>query len=96
MYLANQTRPDIAFAVNLLGRYSVAPTICHWNGVKHIFCYLRGHSDLGLFFLYHVDNRLIGYADVGYLLDTNAAKSQTDFVFTIGGTAFSWKASSRR
>src|SRR6266498_1870915 len=29
MYIANCTRPDIAFAVNLLARYSVAPTRRH-------------------------------------------------------------------
>jgi hypothetical protein len=36
MYLANNTRPDIAFAVNLLVRYSVTPTMRHWNGVKDV------------------------------------------------------------
>jgi hypothetical protein len=36
MYLANNTRPDIAFIVNLLARYSVAPTMRHWNGVKDV------------------------------------------------------------
>ena len=36
MYLANQTRPDIAFAVNLLARHSAAPTKHHWTGAKHI------------------------------------------------------------
>ena len=35
MYLANCTRPDIAFSVNLLSRYSSAPTLRRWNGVKH-------------------------------------------------------------
>jgi hypothetical protein len=36
MYLANNTRPDIAFVVNLLARYSVVPTIRHWNEVKDV------------------------------------------------------------
>ena len=30
MYLENYTRPDIAFSVNLLARYSSAPTKRHW------------------------------------------------------------------
>jgi hypothetical protein len=29
MYLANNTRPDIAFAINLLARFSATPTIRH-------------------------------------------------------------------
>jgi hypothetical protein len=29
IYLANNTRPDISFAVNLLARYSAAPTMRH-------------------------------------------------------------------
>ena len=40
MYLANYTRPDIAFFVKLLARYSSAPTQRHWNGIKHILRYL--------------------------------------------------------
>ena len=47
MYLANSTRPDIAFAVNLLARHSAAPTKRHWYVLKPAqritFCkYLRG------------------------------------------------------
>ena len=36
MYLATCTRPYIAFPVNLLARYSFAPTQRHWNSIKHI------------------------------------------------------------
>ncbi|KAL0551378.1 hypothetical protein IC582_010464 [Cucumis melo] len=50
MYLANNTRPDIAFLVNLLARYSSSPTKKHWNGVKHVLRYLRGTIDMGYLF----------------------------------------------
>jgi hypothetical protein len=65
MYLANQTRPDIAFAVNLLARHSAAPTKRHWTGAKHILRYLNGTKDLGLFFQRNQDPTIIGYTDAG-------------------------------
>ena len=37
MYLANNTRPDIAFLVSVLVRYSSSPTRRHWNGIMHSF-----------------------------------------------------------
>jgi hypothetical protein len=40
MYLTNNTKSDIAFVVNLLVRYSAAPTMRHWNGVKDVLRYL--------------------------------------------------------
>ena len=50
MYLANNTRPYIAFSVNLLARYSSSPTKRHWNGIKHILRYLRGTINMSLFY----------------------------------------------
>jgi hypothetical protein len=93
MYLANCTRPDIAFAVNLLARHSAAPTKRHWTGGKQILRYLNGTKDLGLFYQKNQDPNLIGYADAGYLSDPHNARSQTGFVFLHGGTAISWKSS---
>ena len=52
LYLAQCTRPDISFAVNLLARYSSAPTRRHWIGVKDIFRHLRCTIDMGLFYPY--------------------------------------------
>ena len=51
MYLANCTCLDIAFSVNLLVKYSSAPTQRHWNGIKHILRYLCENTDMSLFYL---------------------------------------------
>ena len=93
MYLANSTRPDIAFAVNLLARHSAAPTKCHWTGAKQILRYLNGTKDLGLFFQKTNDPSLVGYTDAGYLSDPHNARSQIGFLFLHEGTAISWKSS---
>ena len=50
MYLANCSRPNIAFYGNLLARYNSAPTRRHWNGIKHLLCYLRRTTNIGLFY----------------------------------------------
>jgi hypothetical protein len=36
MYLANNTRSNIAFAVNYLAKHNVAPTMRRWNDIKNI------------------------------------------------------------
>ncbi|KAL0355515.1 UNVERIFIED_CONTAM: Retrovirus-related Pol polyprotein from transposon TNT 1-94 [Sesamum radiatum] len=93
MYLANNTRPDIAFSVNLLARYSSTPTKRYWNDVKHILRYLCGTSDMGLYFKRNKDaktSNLVGYSDAGYLSDPNKAISQSGYIFMYGGTAISW------
>ena len=77
MYLANYTRPDITFAVNLLARYSSAPIPRHWNGIKHILRYLCATIDLGLFYPDGSNPQLVGYADASYLFDPHKGQSQT-------------------
>jgi hypothetical protein len=93
MYLANNSQPDIEFAVNVLARHSAAPTKRHWVGVKSIFRYLNGIRDLGLFYSRSQYFNLIGYTDAGYLSDPHNGISQTGFVFLQGSTTISWKSS---
>ena len=92
MYLANCTRPDIAFSVNLLARYSSAPTRRHWKGIQHILRYLSGTTDMGLFYSNKSKEKLLGYANAGYLSDPHKARSQTGYVFNYNGTAISWRS----
>ena len=48
MYLAISTRPDIAYAVGVLCRFSANPGPAHWKAVKHLFRYLKGTVDYQL------------------------------------------------
>ncbi|PHT49683.1 hypothetical protein CQW23_09430 [Capsicum baccatum] len=81
MYLVNTTKPDIAFSVNLLARYSSAPIRRHRNEIKHMI----------LFYYKACSLNFVGYADGGYLSDPYKARSQISYVFTCGDTAISWR-----
>ncbi|GJW23274.1 retrovirus-related pol polyprotein from transposon TNT 1-94 [Tanacetum coccineum] len=80
MFLAGHTRPDIAFSLNLLARFSSCPTRRHWNGVKQIFRYLQGTKDMGLYFTNPSNTSLVGFADAGYMSDHHNGRSQLEIL----------------
>ena len=92
MYFANCTRPDIAFAVNLLARYNAAPTRRHSVGLKTILKYLQGTQGLGLWYSRKGVPSMVGYVDADYMSDPHNAISHTSFVFLYGGAAISWRS----
>ena len=91
-YLTTHTRPDIAFATNILARHSQKPTARHWNGVKHLLRYLRGTEDLGLYYRNDTNGEITGYADSGFKTDEVTGKSQTGYIFIKNGAPISWKS----
>jgi hypothetical protein len=56
-YLANQTRPDIAFTVNTLSQYQQDCREHDMKALVHLIRYLRGTHDNGLY--YHSDSNPI-------------------------------------
>uniref|UniRef100_A0A2N9GLH0 Reverse transcriptase Ty1/copia-type domain-containing protein n=1 Tax=Fagus sylvatica TaxID=28930 RepID=A0A2N9GLH0_FAGSY len=92
MYLANCTRPDIAFSINLLARYSSIPTLRHWNGVKHLLRYLRGTTDMGLFYPNKSNPQLVGYANAVIFLIHTKVDHKQGILFTCGNTTISWRS----
>ena len=47
---------------------------------------------MGLFFSKAMEPQLLGYANAGYLSDPHKARSQTEYIFTYGNTAISWRS----
>ena len=48
MYLAQNSRPDITYAVHQCARFTHAPRSSHATGIKRILRYLQGTNDKGL------------------------------------------------
>ena len=92
LYLAMATRPDIAFAVSSVARFSAQPSKQHWTAVKRILRYLRGTADYGLAFTSHSSGDCIGYSDSDWGGDLDDRKSTSGYVFLVNGCAVSWKS----
>jgi hypothetical protein len=97
-YLANCSRPDIAFATSVLARYTSEPTKRHWIGIKRVLRYLAGTVNHGLFYRKEKNNVTLntndieGYADAGYLSDPHKGRSQTGYAFVYSEAAISWRS----
>nr|GFA82942.1 retrotransposon protein, putative, Ty1-copia subclass [Tanacetum cinerariifolium] len=65
MYAVRCTRPDVAFAQNLVSRYQQNPGKLHWVAVKHILKYLRNTRDMFLVYGGKPDTELVvtGFCD---------------------------------
>jgi len=50
MFLMNFTRPDIAYAISRLSRYTHNPSQEQWNALLRLFKYLRGTINWCLYF----------------------------------------------
>ncbi|XP_047323523.1 secreted RxLR effector protein 161-like [Impatiens glandulifera] len=92
MYSMVCTRPDIAYSVSVISRFMSRPGKEHWQAVKRIFRYLRGTSDVGL--IYGSNNQCLvtGYSDLDYAVDIDGRRSMTGYVYTLGDSVVSWKA----
>lgn len=63
MYAQTCTRPDISFAVGMLGRYQSNLGRDHWKAVKKMMRYLQGTKDYMLTFKRSDHLEVIGYSD---------------------------------
>ena len=100
LYLAGNSRPDIAFAVNQAARFTHAPRQSHAVAVKRIARYLKGTRDRGLIFRPSVDWKVDCYVDADFCGlwgsedpdDPVISKSRTGYVITLAGCPLTWRS----
>ena len=92
MYVMNCTRPDIAYAVSKLSRYTSNLGLDHWKATVRVLRYLKYTQNYGLHYpKYPAVLEL--YCDANWISDTKDPKSISGYLFTLGGGPVSWKSS---
>ncbi|KAL0559322.1 hypothetical protein IC582_003930 [Cucumis melo] len=90
-YAVDCTRPDIAYAVRLLCRFTSRPSLEHWNTIERIIRYLKKTQNLGLHY-----NKfpavLEGYSDADWNSLSDNSKAISGYIFNIAGGAVAWKS----
>ncbi|XP_070002328.1 secreted RxLR effector protein 161-like [Nicotiana sylvestris] len=90
MHLMNFTRPDIAYVVCRLSRYTHNLNKEHWSVLYRLMKYFRGTMNYGILYS-EFPSTLEGYSDANWISDSDETKSTSGYVFTLGGGAISWK-----
>jgi hypothetical protein len=91
-FVANATRPDIAFAVNRLASYTANPSLAHQTALKRILRYLSGTRTYAITYKNVPDPFTFeGFADAAHK-NRDDGKSTTGYVFTAAGGAITWRS----
>jgi hypothetical protein len=92
MYLAVNTRPDIAYAVNTMCQYMSAPSVAHLQGAVHIASYVANTADVGIWFSAACTQPLLGYCDSSFAANVDNRRSCMGYCFTYNGSVVAWKS----
>ncbi|XP_070015646.1 secreted RxLR effector protein 161-like [Nicotiana tabacum] len=89
MYAQVCTRPDIAFAIGMLGRYQSNSGLDHCKAGKRVLRYLQGTKDFKLTYKYSDSLEVIGYSDSDLDGCKDAGKSTSGYIFLLAGGVMS-------
>ena len=102
MYTMTQTRPDLAYAIGKLAKYTANPSHLHLKALAYMQRYLRGSSGSGIVYSKHLDqedprrpkglDQVYGYTDSDFAGDLDTRKSTSGYVFLLANAAVTWKA----
>ena len=90
MWLANQTRPDIANAARAVARFTNSPRGIHWKTAVGIFYCVFFTSDIGITFQRGSRLELVAYADADYASKATDRRSVSGGAVMCAGACVCW------
>lgn len=100
LYLSTNTRPDIAFAVSQVARFTHQPKKSHATAVKMIVRYLQGSIEQGTIIKKTTSLNLDVFCDADFMglfgkdpsKEPSSAKSRSGYIIKLGGCPLIWKS----
>lgn len=94
MYAMVGCRPDIAYSVNFLAKFSEQPKSSHWNAIKRILRYLIDTKDYGLRYSGSCEypSELVCYVDSDFAGDIDTRRSTAGYLLMYNGSPLFWKS----
>ena len=92
MYAQVCTRPDIAYAIGVLGRYQGNPRVYHWKAAKKVMRYLQGTKHFMLTYRRTGYLEVIGYSKANFAGCVDSRKSTSGYIFMLASGAVSWRS----
>eukprot|EP00253_Pinus_taeda_P017652 PITA_17652 len=86
------TRPDLAYADNMLSQFMSKPLESHWNAKKNVLRYLQGTVDYGIIYTDSFDVRLAGFANSDWVGNVDDHRSITGYGFSLRSGAITWSS----
>ena len=93
IYLSTRTRPDIATAVSMLGKFQADPGPTQWRHLQHLVRYLIHTSNHGL----HIKAQkgratLQAYSDADWAREEEKRRSRSGYLLLINGSPIIWSS----
>jgi hypothetical protein len=94
-WISNNTRPDVAYAANFLGRHRQKPTSQHLEQLKRLWRYLSGTRNLGLTLggtcgLEELDLWL--HCDASWADDPRTRRTTAGHIIYVGNSPIKWQS----
>jgi len=86
-YATDCTRPDIAYVVGLLCRFTSRPSKEHWHAIERVMRYLKGTMTLGLHYQRY-PAVIEGYNDTDWNTLSDDSKATSGYIFSIAEELF--------
>ncbi|GJR12857.1 ribonuclease H-like domain, reverse transcriptase, RNA-dependent DNA polymerase [Tanacetum coccineum] len=84
------TRPELSYSVGLLSRFMQEPREQHMKAIRQVLRYVKGKKDYGITYKHNGGDKIHGFSDSSYGVNTQEGKVTTGIIFYYGESPISW------